>query len=137
MPDSQKQSDTPPETIGDMSMAEICGTVSGVPDRSMVWCPLVALNLASRGGLNLGNLQHLMVILDCESSGRPDAKNPTSSARGLLQHITPFRDARALKYLGRPVPDWNDPGDNVAVGVALYLDPNGGGPSHWPNCGRR
>ena len=111
-----------------------CDRVEGVPERTMRWCPLIAEALASWGALDLDRLQHNLDIVDCESRGDPNAKNPISTASGLYQHITPFRDPRALKYLGRPVVSWFDGPDNIIVGVGLYVDK---GPSHWPNCGRR
>ena len=124
----------PSTTLAPSDATDICGRVSGVPDRTMVWCPLVAINLAGWGALDLDRLQHNLVIIDCESKGSPTAKNPRSSALGLYQHIDTFRNNRAWKWLGRAVPDWTDPGDNIAVGVALYVH---GGSGHWPNCGRR
>ena len=129
MPDSQKQSEP-------IVLEGICAEVPDgwVPDSTMRWCRLIAEGLDRWSGLTLDSLMHNLTIVECESRGRPDAKNPISSARGLYQHIDTFRDNRAQKWLGRGVPDWNDPGDSILVGTALYVY---GGASHWPNCGRR
>ena len=129
MPDSQKQSEP-------IVLEGICAEVPDgwVPESTMRWCRLIAEGLDRWSGLTLDSLMHNLTIVECESHGRPDAKNPISSARGLYQHIDTFRDNRAQKWLGRGVPDWNDPGDSILVGTALYVY---GGASHWPNCGRR
>ena len=129
LPDSQKQSEP-------IVLEGICAEVPDgwVPDSTMRWCRLIAEGLDRWSGLTLDSLMHNLTIVECESRGRPDAKNPISSARGLYQHIDTFRDNRAQKWLGRGVPDWNDPGDSILVGTALYVY---GGASHWPNCGRR
>ena len=113
---------------------DICDRVHGIPERTLRWCPLVAINLAKWAALTLDNLQHNLAIVDCESKGDPNAKNPNSSATGLYQHIDTFRNARALRWGVGIVDDWTLPGPNIATGVALYVH---GGPSHWPNCGRR
>jgi len=113
---------------------DLCAQINGIPERTTRWCLTVAHWLEHWDALNFQVLRHNLVIIDCESKGDPTAKNPTSTASGLYQHITPFRDPRALKYLGRPVVSWFDGPDNIAVGVGLYVDK---GASHWPNCGRR
>ncbi|MDJ0663254.1 MAG: transglycosylase SLT domain-containing protein [Acidimicrobiia bacterium] len=66
-------------------------------------------------------------IMECESKGKPDAKNPTSSASGLFQHLARLWPPRAAAA-GFADADVFDPFANIAV--AAWLLENGG-PSHW------
>lgn len=66
-------------------------------------------------------------IMECESKGKPDAKNPTSSASGLFQHLARLWPPRA-EAAGFAGADVFDPFANIAV--AAWLLENGG-PSHW------
>lgn len=66
-------------------------------------------------------------IMECESRGDPDAKNPTSSASGLFQHLARLWPPRA-EAAGFGDADVFDPFANIAV--AAWLLENGG-PSHW------
>ena len=66
-------------------------------------------------------------IMECESKGKPDAKNPTSSASGLFQHLARLWPPRA-EAAGFADADVFDPFANIAV--AAWLLENGG-PSHW------
>lgn len=71
-------------------------------------------------------------IMMCESSNRPDAKNPQSSASGLFQHLPKFWEERTAKaneagYTNGG--DIFDPRDNVAVAAWLFYE--GGGKRHW------
>ena len=67
-------------------------------------------------------------VIRCESRGNPTAKNPTSSASGLFQHLGSLWDGRAAKA-GWEGADVFDPVANVAV--AAWLVYEGGGWSHW------
>lgn len=66
-------------------------------------------------------------IIACESHGDPLAKNPTSSASGLFQHLASLWDERSTKA-GWAGTDVFDPLANIAV-AAWLLD--NGGPGHW------
>ena len=66
-------------------------------------------------------------IMECESKGKPDAKNPRSSASGLFQHLARLWPARA-EAAGFGEADVFDPFANIAV--AAWLLENGG-TSHW------
>jgi len=66
-------------------------------------------------------------IMECESRGLPDAKNPNSSASGLFQHLARLWPERAAAA-GFADADVFDPFANIAV--AAWLLENGG-PSHW------
>lgn len=74
------------------------------------------------------DVDRAMDVMACESAGNPRAANPTSSARGLFQHLGSFWPERARKA-GRPGADIFDPDDNVAV--AAWLVYHGGGWRHW------
>ena len=65
-------------------------------------------------------------IIFCESSNNPNAKNPNSSARGLLQVIE-SSERECEKALGRKL-DMYNPADNLACGRYLYEN---GGLRHW------
>jgi hypothetical protein len=67
-------------------------------------------------------------VIRCESRGNPTAKNPTSSASGLFQHLGSLWVGRAAKA-GWEGADVFDPVANVAV--AAWLVYEGGGWSHW------
>ena len=122
---------------GRVRAAEICELVDSsrlkAPEATMAWCGLIGENLFHWGKLNLYRTQHVVNFVDCESRGFAGAQNPGSSAAGLGQFVTPFRDHRALRYLGRPVKSWYDGPDNLVVTVGLYVDQ---GDRHWPNCGK-
>lgn len=69
-----------------------------------------------------------LAVMDCESGGNPDAKNPYSTASGLFQHLASMWPERseAAGWDGYSV---FDPEANVAV--AAWLVYEGGGWSHW------
>ena len=66
-------------------------------------------------------------IMECESRGDPEAKNPNSSASGLFQHLARLWPDRA-QAAGFGDSDVFEPFANIAV--AAWLLENGG-PSHW------
>lgn len=66
-------------------------------------------------------------IIKCESHGDPLAKNPTSSASGLFQHLGSLWGKRTAAA-GWEDADIFDPYANIAM-AAWLLD--NGGPGHW------
>ena len=71
-----------------------------------------------------------MRVMDCESEGNPNAKNPGSTASGLFQHLATYWDDRSGRA-GWGGADIFDPVANVAVAAWLYYLPEEGGPGHW------
>ena len=63
----------------------------------------------------------------CESHWDATAKNPTSSASGLFQHLARFWDDRSMAA-GWDGASIFDPVANTAVAAYLYYS---GGPGHW------
>lgn len=86
------------------------------------WRPLVERYFES------DDVDLAMKVMACESGGNPTAANPTSSARGLFQHLGSFWNKRAASA-GRPGADIFDPEANVAV--AAWLVYHQGGWKHW------
>ncbi len=68
-----------------------------------------------------------MRVLNCESTGDPNAKNPRSSASGLFQHLARLWPQRAADA-GWAGADVFDPVANVAVAAWLFYTD---GPGHW------
>jgi hypothetical protein len=93
-------------------------TVRSVED----WRPLVAMFFAGE------DVDRALRVLGCESRGRPGAKNLSSTASGLFQHLASQWPGRADKA-GWGGSDVFDPVANVAV--AAWLVYEGGGWSHW------
>jgi len=98
-------------------------------DATMNWCPMVAGHLA-RYHWNPGDLRHLMLLIECESNGDPNAINPTSGTSGLFQHRPVWWDGRSMQALGR-IGDPFDPHDNIHVAVWLAKTQGFG---HWDGC---
>lgn len=97
--------------------------VSGVRD----WRPLV------RAFFEPADVDRALGVIRCESGGRADAKNPTSTASGLFQHLGSLWGERAAAA-GWAGADVFDPVANVAVAAWLVYDH--GGWSHWaPSAG--
>lgn len=63
----------------------------------------------------------------CESGWDASAKNPTSSASGLFQHLARFWDDRSARAGWAGASIW-DAEANTAVAAWLFVT---GGPSHW------
>ena len=103
-------------------------TASAEPRRVLVprdveaWRPLVAAYFGP------SEVERALRVIYCESSGDPGAKNPSSSASGLFQHLRRFWVERSAEA-GLPGSDIFDPEANVAV--AAWLVHHGGGWSHW------
>ena len=66
-------------------------------------------------------------IIECESHGDPEAKNPRSTASGLFQHLASLWDERTAAA-GWDGADVFDPFANIAMAAWLYET---GGPGHW------
>lgn len=97
-------------------------SVSSVTD----WRPLVERFFAA------DDVDRALDVISCESGGDPNAKNPSSSASGLFQHLGSEWDRRAYRA-GWYQSDIFDPVANVAV--AAWLVYEGGGWSHWSASG--
>ena len=67
-------------------------------------------------GGDQNDVHRFLRIMQCESGGDPDAKNPNSSASGLMQHLTRY---------------WGDPEANIWVSAWLALAAPEGGWQHW------
>jgi len=65
-------------------------------------------------------------IIQCESGGNPNAKNPNSTARGLMQVIKSSEEF-CERELGMEL-DMYDPDDNLLCGECLMAN---GGLAHW------
>jgi len=76
------------------------------------------------------DVHRFLRIMQCESGGDPDAKNPNSSASGLMQHLTRYWPDRAERA-GRPGADVFDPDANIWVSAWLALAAPEGGWQHW------
>lgn len=106
--------------------AEDPSIMSGLMNGSDGWRYLVSLYFAS------DDVARALQIVQCESGGNPHAANPTSSARGLFQHLGSAWERRAADA-GWAGADIFDPEANVAV--AAWLVYEGGGWSHWNASG--
>ena len=100
----------------------VAGALAGL-DR---WRPLVAEYFEAE------DVELALSVIGCESHGDPQAANPSSSARGLFQHLASLWAERAASA-GRRGADILDPEDNIAV--AAWLVYQGGGWSHWSASG--
>jgi len=94
-----------------------------------VWRDEVQFAISYWGG-NAGDVDRFLRIMECESGGDPLAKNPTSSASGLMQHLTRYWDERAAAA-GMPGGDVFDGRTNIYVSAWLALAAPGGGWQHW------
>jgi hypothetical protein len=93
------------------------------------WRPLVTEAVFAWGG-DEEDVHRFLRIMQCESGGDPAAKNPNSSASGLMQHLTRYWDDRAAGA-GIPGADVFDGGANIWVSAYLALAAPGGGWQHW------
>lgn len=109
-------------TVATVRRVQAAPTYRVVPQNVEVWRPLVATYFAPE------DVSRALSVISCESSGDPNAKNPTSSARGLFQHLGRFWPERSVKA-GVPGADIFDPVANTIV--ASWLVYEGGGWSHW------
>lgn len=92
------------------------------PDGPEDWRPLVEVFFHDE------EVDLALKIMACESRGDRKAKNPTSTASGLFQHLASMWPPRA-EAAGWKGADVFDPVANVAV--AAWLVHDGGGWRHW------
>jgi hypothetical protein len=90
------------------------------------WRPLVEVFFEP------GDVDRALRVIACESRGEPSAKNPSSTASGLFQHLASQWRSRSAQA-GWGGSDVFDPVANVAV--AAWLVYEGGGWSHWNASG--
>ena len=93
------------------------------------WRPDVTEAVVAWGGDD-ADVHRFLRIMQCESAGLPNAKNPNSSASGLMQHLTRFWPERATAA-GLPEAHIFDPQANIWVSAWLALAAPGGGWQHW------
>lgn len=93
------------------------------------WRSIVTESVYAWGG-NDDDVHRFLRIMQCESAGLPDAKNPNSSASGLMQHLTRFWPDRAARA-GLPNANVFDPYANIYVSAWLALEAAEGGWHHW------
>ncbi len=93
-----------------------------VPADVLPWVGLV------EAFFNPADVEQALWVIHCESRGDPNARNASSGASGLFQHLPRFwADRSAAAGFGGA--DIFDPTANV--GVAAWLVYEGGGWSHW------
>ena len=85
------------------------------------WRPVVAMYFPD------DRVDWALRIIECESHGDPEAKNPRSSASGLFQHLGSLWDERTAAA-GWDDADIFDPFANIAMAAWLLET---GGPGHW------
>lgn len=90
------------------------------------WRPLVEKHFPP------GMVAKALRVMFCESRGNPDARNPSSDASGLFQHLPRFwpQRSQAAGFAGASI---FDPEANIAT--AAFLATRDGW-RHWPNCGK-
>ena len=103
--------------------AEIVASVlRSDPDSPRDWRPIVELYFQPR------HVNRALRVMRCESGGDATAKNPTSTASGLFQHLASLWPERSVRA-GWQGSDVFDPEANIAV--AAWLVYEGGGWGHW------
>lgn len=75
-----------------------------------------------------GSVDQALSVMECESEGKPTARNPVSGASGLFQHLPRFWGERSRKA-GVPGANIYDPVANVTVAGWLYKQSNTW--AHW------
>lgn len=93
------------------------------------WRPMVTEAVFAWGG-DEADVTRFLRIMHCESRGIPTAKNPNSSASGLMQHLMRYWPDRA-ESVGMAGADVFDPWANIYVSAWLALAAPGGGWQHW------
>lgn len=107
-------------TTTDSTTSSTTATFEEAP-RGEGWLPLLVAHFGRHA-------PDALAVLRCESSGDPDATNPSSGAAGLFQHL-PRYWARRSDAAGLPGADIYDPAANIAV--AAWLSRGGTDWSHW------
>ncbi len=100
----------------------VAAVLRSQPTSAEDWRPIVELYFEPR------HVNRALRVMQCESGGDPSAKNPTSTASGLFQHLGSLWGPRAEKA-GWAGADVFDPHSNIAV--AAWLVYEGGGWGHW------
>lgn len=93
------------------------------------WRSIVTEAVFAWGG-DEADVHRFLRIMQCESAGIPTAKNPSSSASGLMQQLAHYWPERA-SGAGVPGADVFDPYANVWVSAWLALAAPDGGWGHW------
>jgi hypothetical protein len=93
------------------------------------WRPAVTEAVYAWGGDD-SDVHRFLRIMQCESAGIPTAKNPKSSASGLMQQLARYWPERAAAA-GMAGADVFDPYANIWVSAWLALYAEYGGWSHW------
>lgn len=123
----------PPSSTTSTSTTTTTTTTTTVPsvfrDAVEQWRPKVTMAVTHFGG-DQDDVTRFLRIMQCESGGDPDAKNPNSSASGLMQHLTRYWPDRSERA-GRPGADVFDPDANIWVSAWLALAAPEGGWQHW------
>lgn len=88
------------------------------------WRPLIELFFEP------GDVDRAIRIVACESNGDPNARNRSSGASGLFQHM-PFYWAERASGAGYPGASIFDPEANVAAAAWLVYEYGNGGWHHW------
>lgn len=101
---------------------QIAAVLRSQPNSPEGWRPIVELYFQPR------HVSRALRVMRCESGGDPWAKNPTSTASGLFQHLGSLWPPRAERA-GWENADVFDPHANIAV--AAWLVYEGGGWGHW------
>lgn len=74
---------------------------------------------------------HAPHVAYCESRNSPTARNPTSSATGLYQHLARLFPARSLAAYGTLLDIFDGWHSTLIAAWLVHRD----GWRHWPNCG--
>lgn len=90
-----------------------------------MWRPLVSEYFAA------DQVDTALRVMECESGGDPNAKNPNSSASGLFQFLKTTWDWTA-EITGSPTYDEGGPYDPVwSIRNAVWLQSRGSGWNQW------
>lgn len=113
-----------PEDVRQGYLAELATPPWPIGPGAEGWRPLLSQYFRP------GDVDRAVRIVACESHGDPDARNLSSGASGLFQHMPRYWSERsaAAGFAGHSV---FDPVANVAVAAWLVYDYPGGGWSHW------
>jgi len=98
------------------------GQAGNFPANVERWRPLVAAHFPA------AIVNQALSVMEGESEGNPNARNPTSGASGLFQHMPQFWAERS-RSAGVPGANIYDPSANVQVAAWLYRQ--SGTWQHW------